>query len=70
MRAAARVITGCPRSTPTDALMGEAGLIPVSARKKTLAARLLAKATALPQDEPLHKVAVRSASERLKTITR
>ena len=29
MRAAARVITGCPRSTPVVPLMAEAGLVPV-----------------------------------------
>ncbi|XP_043206739.1 uncharacterized protein LOC122373061, partial [Amphibalanus amphitrite] len=43
MREAARVITGCTRSTPTEALMAEAGLAPVTARKTTLAARFLAK---------------------------
>lgn len=68
MRAAARVITGCPRSTPTDALVAEAGITPVSVRRQTLAARLLAKATALPQDDPLRRVAEATAPERLSTV--
>ena len=48
MRAAARIITGCVRSTPTHALMAEEGLAPVAARRTTPAARLKAKARALP----------------------
>ena len=40
-RAAARIVTGCPRSTPAHALMAEAGLAPVDERRKVLAARLL-----------------------------
>ena len=47
MRAAARVITGCPLSTPSHAVMAEAGLLPARARRDILAARLLTKAYAL-----------------------
>ena len=52
MRGAARVITGCPRSTPSHAVMAEAGLAPVAERRLALAARLLAKARTLPEDDP------------------
>ena len=38
MRAAVRVITGCPRSTPVVPLMAEAGLVPVRVRRGILAA--------------------------------
>ena len=69
IRAAARVVTGCPRSTPTHALMAEAGLAPVAIKRKTLAARLLAKATAFPPEDPLHRVAVADAPTRLSTVT-
>ena len=40
MRAAARVIPGCPVSTSRDPLLAEAGLVPVRARPDLLAARL------------------------------
>ena len=52
MRAAARIITGCPLSTPARAVMAEAGLEPVASRREALAARLLAKALALPAEDP------------------
>ncbi|KAF0304847.1 putative RNA-directed DNA polymerase from transposon BS [Amphibalanus amphitrite] len=57
MRAAARVITGCPISTPSHAVMAEAGLAPVAERRLVLAARLLAKAHALPEGDPLRACA-------------
>ena len=69
MRAAARVVTGCPRSTPSHAAMAEAGLAPVAERRLALAARLLAKARALPEDDPLREVADREASTRLRAVT-
>ena len=59
MRAAARVITGCPSSTPSHALMAEARLAPVAERRQVLAARLLAKASALPEGDPLNEAASR-----------
>ena len=68
LRAAARVITGCPRSTPANALMAEAGLAPVSSSQKTLAARMLAKASALPPEDPLRRVAEAAPRDRLKTV--
>ena len=69
MREAARIITGCPRSTPVQALMAEAGLIPVAARRTMVAARFLAKARALPTEDPLRRVADASVSPRLHSIT-
>ena len=69
MRAAARVVTGCPISTPSHALMAEAGLAPVAERRLALAARLLAKARALPEGDPLRRVAEASAPSRLSTVT-
>ena len=68
MRETARVVTGCPRSTPAHALMAEAGLAPVTERRATLAARLLAKAIALPSDDSLRVVA-EEVPTRLATVT-
>ena len=69
MRAAALIITGCVRSTTTHALMAEAGLAPVAARRTTLAARLLAKARALPVEDPLRRVADAAIPRRLTSAT-
>ncbi|KAF0293468.1 hypothetical protein FJT64_008727 [Amphibalanus amphitrite] len=69
MRAAARTITGCPMSTPAHAVMAEAGLMPVAARRDVLAAKLLAKAHALPEGDPLRAVAEDGPPSRLKTVT-
>ena len=44
LRAATRVVTGCTRSTQTLALMTEAGVIPMAARRTILAAPFLSKA--------------------------
>ena len=69
MRAAARVVTGCPISTPAHAVLAEAGLAPVAERSTALAARLLAKARALPEDDPLRKVAEADPPARLASVT-
>lgn len=69
MRAAARIITGCIKSTPTHALMAEVGLAPVAARRTTMAARLLAKARALPEEDPLRRVADVDSTRRLSSVT-
>ena len=68
MRAAARTITGSPRSTPVHAVMAEARLAPVSERREVLAARLVGRALALPPDDPLRKTAEATAPERLKSV--
>ena len=69
LREAARIITGCTRSTPVHALMAEAGLAPVSARRTTLAARFLAKARALPEEDPLRRVSDANVQPRLSSVT-
>ena len=69
MRAVARVVTGCPRSTPSHAVMAEAGLAPVAERRLALATRLLTKTRALPEDDPLRVVAEARAPARLSSVT-
>ena len=69
MREAARVVTGCPRSTPSHAVMAEAGLAPLAERRLALAARLLAKARALPEDDPLRRIAEAEVPSRLSAVT-
>ena len=66
LRAAARTITCCPMSTPSHAVLAEAGLEPMSARRSSLAARFLAKARALPESDPLRVSAEASPPARLK----
>ena len=68
MRSAARVVTGCPRSTPRHAVMAEARLAPVAERSKVLAARLLGKALALPPSDPLRATAEAEAPSRLASV--
>ena len=67
MRAAARVVTGCPISTPKDPLMAEAGMVPVRVRREVLAARLTATAASQRADDPLRETAARTAPRRLRT---
>ncbi|XP_043209693.1 uncharacterized protein LOC122374780 [Amphibalanus amphitrite] len=69
LRAAARAVTGCPRSAPTHALMAEAGLPTAEMRRATLATRLLARASALPAGDPLRELAEASRPCRLRNIT-
>ena len=69
LRSTARVITGCPRSTPVDPLMAEAGLAVAQVRRGTLAARMLCLARSLPTDDPLRQIAEENPPRRLKTTT-
>ena len=69
MRAAARVITGCPVSTPKDPLLAEAGLVPVRVRREELAARLVCVAASQRRGDPLRAVAEGTAPRRLLTTT-
>ena len=68
MRAAAKVITGCPLSTPSHAVMAEAGLLPARARRDILAARLLTQSYALPLGDPLRTTAERTPPQ-LRSLT-
>ncbi|KAF0307940.1 RNA-directed DNA polymerase from mobile element jockey [Amphibalanus amphitrite] len=67
--AAARVVTGCPRSTPRDPLLAEAGIPSAWSTRKTLAARTLCRALALPEDDPLRRVAEADLPTRLRSTT-
>ena len=67
MRAMARTITARPISTPSHAVMAEADLMSVAAQREALAARFLAKALALPQEDPLRRAAEVTPSVRLKS---
>ena len=67
--AAARVVTGCPVSTPRDPLLAEAGISSAWARRKTLAARMLCRALSLPPDDPLRLVAESSTPHRLSSTS-
>ena len=69
MRAAARTITGYLISTPVHAVMAEAGLVPVSARRTTLTVKFLAKACSLPEGDPLRAVAEADPTHKLKSVT-
>ena len=52
LREAARVITGCPRSTPVIPLMAEAGLPTAQIMRGMLTARILSSAGSLPPGDP------------------
>ena len=68
MRAAARIVTGCPRSAPTQAVMAEARRAPMEELKKVLAVRLLGRALALPPSDPLRETAEASVPSRLSSV--
>ncbi|KAF0303168.1 RNA-directed DNA polymerase from mobile element jockey [Amphibalanus amphitrite] len=67
--AAARVITGCPASTPAFALLSEAGMPAACTRRSVVAARLLGLAMSLPESDPLRALAESTPPRRLKTTT-
>ena len=69
LRAAARVVTGCPLSTPSHALMAEAGLPTAHTSRDTRAARVLALAHSLPEGDPLRVLAEASPPKRLSTTS-
>ena len=66
LRAAARVVTGCPLSTPSHAVLAEAGIPPVAVRRPVLAARLVALADSLPEQDPLRLAAAPGPRRRLR----
>lgn len=68
-RSAARTITGCTRSTPTDALTLEADLVPLEVRGKQLAACHREKALRMPDSHPNRQLCERAPPrKRLKSI--
>ncbi|KAF0288070.1 putative RNA-directed DNA polymerase from transposon BS [Amphibalanus amphitrite] len=69
MRAVARIVTGCIHSAPHHGVTAEAGMLPVAARRTALAARMFAKAAALPPEDPLRAVAMADPPQRLKLVT-
>ena len=69
LRAAARVVTGCPVSTPVHALMAEAGMPTARVRREVLSARMLGLASSLPEGDPLRALAEAAPTRRLKTTT-
>ena len=68
-RAAARIITGCPRSTPVTPLMAEAGLPTAQIRRGVLAVRMLCAARSLPPSDPLRRIADQDPVRRLVSTT-
>ena len=62
-------MTGCIQSVPYLGVMSEACILPVATSRSALAARMLAKAAALPPDDPLHALAVADSPTRLKSVT-
>ena len=69
LQATARVVTGCPVSTPVHALMAEAGMPTARARREVLSARMLGLASSLPEGDPLRALAEAAPTRRLKTTT-
>ena len=69
LRAAARVVTGCPVSTPVHALMAEAGMPTARVRREVLSARMLGLASSLPEGDPLRALAEAAPTRCLKTTT-
>lgn len=67
LRAAARAVTGCTASTPSDPLMAEAGMTTARTRRHVLAARMAGQAASLPPGDPLRAVGDSTAPARLKT---
>ena len=66
LRAAARIITGCPRSTPVAPL---AVLPTAKVRRGVLAARMLCAARSLPAGDPLRRIAEQDPPRRLSSTT-
>ena len=65
-REAARIITGCTRDTPKEALMCEAGLTPVSYRSSLQATLQYERNMRLPDDIPAKIVSRQYVKPRLK----
>ncbi|KAH7720448.1 pol-like protein [Aphelenchoides avenae] len=66
-RRAARIITGCLRSSPTELLLEEADLMPTEHRRDQLCSIAFEKALRLPEDNPRHRCATQVQRQRLPT---
>jgi hypothetical protein len=64
---AARIITGACRSSPTDLVLLEAGLLPLRVRGTTAAGALMEQALRLPESNPLAEVAHSEVRQRLSS---
>ena len=67
-RNAARIITGCVRSTPVDALMQEAHLTPIATRGEQLSCYLREKSLRRTPDHPNHALGLVAVRQRLKSV--
>jgi ribonuclease HI len=67
-RDAARTITGCVRSTPVDALMQEAHLVPIATRGEQLAGYLREKNLRRTHDHPNYNLGTATVRQRLKSV--
>ena len=69
LHSAARVITGCPQSTPVAPLLAEAGLPSADTRRRILATRMVCRAKSLPAEDPLRATVEATAPRRLNSTT-
>ena len=67
-RDAARIITGCARSTPVDALMQEVRLVPFITRRDQLSAYLREKSLRRALDHPIHGLGTTAVRQHLKSV--
>jgi ribonuclease HI len=65
---AARIITGCTKSTPQEQLTAEAGFVPVKTRMKQLSALAYEKALRVADDNPIRAAAHGRAPQRLPSV--
>ena len=66
-QAAARIITGCVKSTPKDALLKEANLTPIDTRFKILSTVAREKFLRLPDSNPIYHLTKNTTQYRIKT---
>jgi ribonuclease HI len=64
--AAARVVTRCIKATPVDALLLEAGMVPVEQRGRILAAASYEKSMRLPESNPRRACAAENVAARVQ----
>ncbi|KAH7706695.1 pol-like protein [Aphelenchoides avenae] len=64
---AARIITGCTRTTPSEMLLDEANLLPTEHRRDLLCCIAYEKAVRLPDDNPRNTAASHPQRQRLRS---